>query len=93
MSDSDPLIDGDEDSHSFVSVISDMFGAIQYKLFMFIFIIFLLISSDTFIGRILSNVNGAVDYRSPTSYGTFLQGLLLVLSCVVLQLLIDQKIL
>ncbi len=93
MNDSDLLINNNESDHSFVGVVTDMIGKIHYKLFMFIFIIFLLLSSDTFINRILNRVSGAVEYKSPTSYGVTLQATLLILCCVILQLLIDYGVL
>lgn len=91
--DSDPILITVSDEKSFIELISDMINGVQYKLFTMIFVMFMLLSSDTFINRILSKVDGAVEYNSPTSYGTFLQGLLLVLACLIIDCLINQHIL
>ena len=55
-------------------------------------VIFLLISSDVFINRVLSQFQGAVDYKNPTSWGVFLQGLFLAIICIFMDAIIRQKI-
>ena len=91
--DSDPISINLSDQKSFIELISDMINGIQYKLFTMIFVMFILLSSDMFINRILTKFDGAVEYNSPTGYGTFLQGLLLVLMCIIIDCLIGQHIL
>jgi hypothetical protein len=54
--------------------------------------LFLFLSSDVFIGRVLTPFSGAVDFKTPTSYGVMLQGLFLVLFMTMLDALIKQKI-
>jgi hypothetical protein len=44
----------------------------------------LLLSSDVFVERVLSKIDAAVDMGHPTSYGTVIQGILLVLCALVL---------
>jgi len=91
MSDSDPIkITNKPDDLIWVGI--DMFAHIQFKLIGLIFLAYILLSSSVFINRILSTINGAVDYKNPTSYGVILQGILLVIIFVVLDILIKQKI-
>lgn len=66
---------------------------VPFKLLSFIFIIFIFLSSDVFIKRILSNIDGSVGYgNSPTTKGTVITGVLLVLFTAVVQLLIDRSV-
>ncbi len=74
---------------SFVEIISDAVKGVQYKLFIMMFLFFLFLSSDTFVNRALSRIDGAVDYKTPTSYGTSLQGLFLVMACMIADIFIN----
>ncbi len=80
--DSDPISIDLSHQKSFIELISDMINGVQYKLFTMIFVMFML----------LTKFDGAVEYNSPTGYGTFLQGLLLVLMCIIIDCLIGQHI-
>ncbi|SIP85956.1 Hypothetical protein PACV_241 [Pacmanvirus A23] len=90
--DSDPITISGNSPDDFTSILLDIASSIQYKLFGLMLIIFIFISSDVFINRALAKFNGAVDYKCPTSWGTFLQGLFLVLSCIIIDAAIRQKI-
>ncbi len=92
MPDSDPIITPGERPDDFAAVIVDIFSHIQFKLVGLVFLWFIFLSSDTFIGRVLSTFKDAVDYKCPTSYGTMLQGMFLVIALLVTDLLIRQKI-
>lgn len=78
------------------SSLHDLAGAavskLQWKLFGFMFIVFMFVNSDVFISRILSKIDGATDFKDVTSYGTGLQALLLVLACIIFDVLIKYKI-
>ena len=91
IKDSDGLMSSNE-KYSFSSMFADMLSQVHYKLFSLMFIIFLLVSSDVFIMRLLSQFNGAVDYKCPTSYGIILQGIFLVLACVMLDVAIEKNV-
>lgn len=66
---------------------------IRYKSLLFLFILFILITSDVFINLLLKKINGAVDDRGYASpYGTVIQGLTLVLCYMLLSFLIDQGV-
>ncbi len=53
---------------------------------------FIMLSSDIFVNRALAKFSGAVDYKCPTSWGVFLQGLFLVLSMIIVDALIGQGV-
>lgn len=66
---------------------------IRYKSLLFLFILFILITSDVFINMILKKLNGTVDdHGYATPYGTVIQGIVLVLGFMILNFLIDQEI-
>lgn len=88
--DSDPLMADCPDDVG--SILLDIFGRIQYKLFALMFVIFIIVSSDVFINRALTKFTGAVDQKCPTSWGTFLQGLFLVIACILVDTAIRQKL-
>jgi hypothetical protein len=90
--DSDPIMSSGNAPDDMTSVIVDAFSSIQYKLVGLVFVLFIFLSSDTFIERLLSKFEGAVDYKYPTSYGTIIQGLLLCLGLIIFDALIKQKI-
>lgn len=93
MSDSDPIkVSIKKKPDDLSSIIVDIASQIQYKFLGMMLIIFLFLSSDVFIGRVLSTFNGAVNFKSPTSWGTTLQGLFLVLFMTLADALIKQKI-
>lgn len=62
---------------------NNWFKHIHYKCLIFVFIIFILLSSDVFI-RILANVDGAVDEitMTPTTTGVVIQGIILIITLI-----------
>lgn len=89
--DSDPLITTRRPD-DLTSVVLDIASHIQFKFLALLLIVFIMISSDVFINRALATFRGAVDYKCPTSWGVFLQGLFMVLIMIVIDTLIRQKI-
>ena len=74
----------------FVSALSRL----PYKLLGFLFIIYIFLSSDVFINRILPQMDGCVGYgNTATTKGTILTGLLLVLFVAIIDELIRRDIL
>jgi hypothetical protein len=90
--DSDPITISKEGPDDITTIVLDMIGNIQFKLIILIFLSFMLVSSDVFIMRGLANFEGAVDYKQPTSWGTFLQGSLLVIISIFIDAGIKQNI-
>jgi hypothetical protein len=90
--DSDPLINSRRCPDDFTSIILDMLMNVQYKLFGLMFIIFILLNTDVFITRVLATIQGAVDGKTATSWGTMIQGIILVIICIIVDAAIRQKI-
>lgn len=90
--DSDPIITRRRQPDDFASILFDLASRVQFKLLVFMFIVFIIISSDVFIGRALARVKGAVEHKQPTSYGVILQGVFLTLSVLILDILISQGV-
>lgn len=63
----------------FTDMFMDFYAGIDFKVLFILFVIFLFVSSDVFINKVLNRFNGAVDYKNTTSYGTVLQGLFLTI--------------
>jgi ABC-type branched-subunit amino acid transport system permease subunit len=91
MADSDPIDDG-HNSGTFLGMLMDAIGGIQYKFLCVMFLAFLFVSSDIFVLSLLDRVPNAVDFKTPTTYGMMLQGAALVLIMLVMDPLISQKI-
>lgn len=89
LMDSDPLPDAHDD---FCSIFTDVIGHIPFKFLTLMFVVFMVLSTDTFINRVLGVFSGAVTNGIPTSYGTTLQGLFLVLAMVMIDPLIKLKL-
>jgi hypothetical protein len=90
--DSEPVMVARAAPDDLTSVIIDIVSHIQFKLLALMLLIFILISSDIFINRALSKFKGAVDYKYPTSWGVCLQGMFLVVSMIIVDGLVRQKI-
>jgi|SRR5579883_3683017 len=71
------------------SAFMGFFTTINYKMLLFLFIIFIFITSDIFVDKILSRINGTVEHTNiTTNKGTFIQGLFLVLFYIIMDMLI-----
>ncbi len=90
--DSDPIKISRKCPDDLTSVLLDIASHVQFKFLTLLLVMFIFISSDVFINRVLAKFRGGVDYKCPTSWGTFLQGLFLVLIMMVIDALIRQKI-
>ncbi len=63
-------------------------GGINYQMIMFLIIIYVLLSSDTFINGVLSKISGAVTAAAyPTSYGVFVQSMFLATMYLIIDAL------
>jgi len=78
--------------NNFMNMIHAAVGGIQFKLFGIILIVFMFLSSDIFITRVLGKFSGAVEQKCPTSWGTLLQGLFLVAACILIDTAVNQGI-
>jgi hypothetical protein len=73
----------------FISMFSDLFNSINYKVAIFLFILGILIFSDVFIETFLTPISGAVDGDVPTTKGTTVQLLILTLGYIIIDLMIS----
>jgi hypothetical protein len=93
MADSDYIIaDKSASAESCIDMIFDALQNIPYKWLLCLFAVFMIVSSDMFIVRVLASFEGAVNLRSPTNWGTILQGLFLVLAMLLADGLIRQGV-
>lgn len=91
MPDSDPFLT-DDTTDDFTSIFNDAITAVPYKLLFLLFLLFIIITSDVFVNRVLSRFSGAVDYKQATNYGVVIQGIMLVLAFMLAAMLEKQKI-
>ncbi len=68
----------------FLSLVGSAIKGVRCKFLILLFVFFLLISSDVFVDRVLSKIDDAVNMGHPTSYGTIIQGVLLIICVMVL---------
>lgn len=90
--DSDPITVCKKGPDDFMKMIVEIFSEIQYKLFFFIFIIFIILNSDVFVNRILGKFSNTLDGHRITSWGTVLQGTFLVLGAIAMDASIKNNI-
>ncbi len=90
MPDSDPITYSRTDT--LPGIIIDIVGHAQWKLYAFIAVIFIFISSDIFITNALGMFNGAAVGGSVTNYGVFLQAMFMVIAVMIIDALLSQKI-
>jgi hypothetical protein len=67
---------------------------IPYKSLLFLFVLFIFITSDIFNATILKKINGTINSEQDcaTPYGTVIQGILLVIGYAILNFLISHEI-
>jgi hypothetical protein len=94
MSDSEPITVSEKNLPSDLNpVFGEFLSSIPYKFLFYIYIIYLLLSNDVFYTRILGKLDGAVEsHGSPSTYGTIITGVLLVLFVTVIDVLIKKHI-
>lgn len=90
--DSDPIMISGKCPDDLTSVIMDIASNVQYKLFMLIFLMFIILSTDVFVNRILSKFKGATEVKVIQSWGVMIQGLFLLISMITLDAAIKNKI-
>jgi hypothetical protein len=99
-SDSAPLVVTDEEENAVESKKQSLQAmalkglcSIQYKSLLFLFVLFILLTSDVFANLVLKKMSGTVDANGyATPYGTVIQGLVLVIGHMILNFFIEQKI-
>ena len=74
-------------------MIAGVVNKIPWKVALFIFILFILITSRDFVEYVLGRFDGTVDHCEPNLKGTMIQGLLLSLGMIAVSTLVDAQIL
>ena len=74
------------------SVFIDILTCINYKTLLFIMFMFVILNSDVFISRILTNINGAVDGKIATNMGVIIQSILLGASYIIMDGLVRNDV-
>ena len=74
------------------SIVADVLSCIQYKLLAFMFIAYIVLNSDGFINRVLTNFDGAVEFKTVTSWGVTLSAMILVIIMIAVDGLISQRV-
>lgn len=89
--DREPILMSDKPDN-FTMLLVDGLSGIPYKQMMFLFVIYLILSSDVFINRVLAQFKGAVDFKQPSNYGIMIQGILLIIMFGIVDICAKQKI-
>ena len=77
----------------FREMISGVLSEIPCKMMFILFIIYIFLSSDVFINRVVSRMDGAVNYIDTLStYGTVLTGILQVMVYAVFDVLVKKEV-
>lgn len=92
MADSESISSLKKSQGDFLSIMADAITNVQYKLFILMFLTFIGLSTDVFIDRVLARLSGAVEGHTPTAGGTVVQGILLVIACIIFDFLIRMEI-
>jgi hypothetical protein len=91
--DSDPIILNQRRPDEFMTIVTDSLAGIQYKLIVLMFLMFIFLSSSTFIDRILSNFKGATEGHEVKNWGVILQATFLVMGVIAADALIKNNML
>jgi hypothetical protein len=83
-----PIEDTGDINNSLGGLVNEVLTGVQFKSIILLFMIFLFIVSDVFTINVLQRFNGAVDYKTPTSFGSVIQGTCLVLLFIFADLLV-----
>ncbi|MEM3062323.1 MAG: hypothetical protein QW303_02070 [Nitrososphaerota archaeon] len=78
-----------EEKHSIAETIIGGISALNLKLLFFLFLLFLLVTSNAFVDNILVKFQGAVENKSPTFRGVAIQGIFLILFYIILDKIIE----
>ena len=73
-------------------LIYELSASINYKYYILMFVIFMFITSDVFIERILGKFTGTLEHQLPTIYGTIIQAFTLIVSMLLIDFLITKEV-
>jgi hypothetical protein len=84
-------IDDTRDRHkpdTLAHTMMNFLSATHVKLLIAIYALFLFVSSDVFIDKVLSRVSGAVNNRMPNTKGVLIQGAILIVFVMIIELIL-----
>jgi hypothetical protein len=89
----DPPVTEPVKSKSILSHFIDKLQGSRIKSAIFLFILFILVTSDVFSSIILKKINGAIDTGTglASPYGVIVQGIILVLGYILINFFIDHN--
>ena len=73
----------------FPSLFADLFMRINWKMAFFLFLFFIILTSDIFIDKCLRKVPGSVNNMTSTNKGTVIQGVVLVIFFIIMDTIIN----
>jgi len=76
----------------FPSLFADLFLKINWKMAFFLFLIFIILTSDIFIDKCLRKIPGSVDNMTSTNKGSVIQGVFLVIFFVIMDGIINSGV-
>jgi hypothetical protein len=94
--DSIPLAHAHEGARTRKSIMEqciDAFYSLEYKMYAFLFLLFIFVTSDVFVNLVLKKINGATNaYGVVTPFGVVVQGFALVIAHIIMHALIARGI-
>ncbi len=82
------------DNSDLIGMITELIGKVNFKIAIFLFILSIIIFSDSFVELFLQDIPGAVDDTdNPTSKGTIIQLMFQTFGYIIIDLLINSDIL
>lgn len=83
----------DDGRKSIMEQCIDAFYSVEYKMYAFLFVLFIFVTSDVFANMVLKKVNGATNaYGVVTPFGVVIQGFALVVAHIILHALVGRGI-
>lgn len=79
-------------SDDLISPLVEIVKSVEYKYYAFMFLLFMFITSDVFMERVLSQIDGALEYQVPTPYGSIIQGIALIGAMLIIHIMITKEI-
>lgn len=73
-------------------LVFEVVKSIDFKFYGLLFLMFLFITSDVFIERILSQFSQATQHQTTTPYGSVIQAIFLVITMLLVSFLINKNI-
>lgn len=88
----DPVVVSKHQRGDLFRMLIDAIGSVQYKLAGFVFIFFIILSTDMFLYRVLSHIPDTMSAGQPTSWGVVMQGMFLAIAMILFDALIKLEV-